>query len=253
MEKNAQAVNFFKKVGPLVAIWLLITFLLSPFILLYVQIGNLDFPASDELIWCLQNTTIQASGSAVFSLLFGIWGAAGLLSLKKEKWRLFWEVVFLLPNFVPPLFVVLAIFKTVEPFPIGLVGLIFVHSFINAGLVAVLLARIVDQKVGPLVELALIEGAGRFQFARVILRMLRLDLVLLFLLIFSICFMSFSIPLLAGGDQGTTLEVLIFEKVRLSSQWNQALGISFLQCVFLFIFSLVAPQETKTVKREKRN
>lgn len=226
MEKDSSAMRIFFAV-----------FLLSPFLILFFHLPDVSLPLTEELIWNLRNTFLQATISSFGSVLLGLWGAGGLLSLRKSRARFIWEFIFLLPNFIPPLFVVLAIFKCVNPFVMGVLGVAGIHIFINAGLVAVLWARVLEGRVGGLAELALIEGTGRLRFTLIMLSMLKRELLLIFGLIFSVCFASFSVPLLAGGDQGTTLEVLIYEKVKLASLWSEALGIALLQAVFLFVLS----------------
>lgn len=226
---------------------LLVLFLLSPFLFLIWQFGQQDVLRGldwRELRWAFENSFWQAAGSATFSLLLGLWGATGLLRLSswgRPHWRAVLEIFLLAPNFLPAIFTLLAVLNVVDPFPMGRPGIILVHTVLNWGLVAVLLAGLLEKKVGPYAELAWIEGASRWRFLRVgVLPLLRKDLLLLWVFVFVICFGSFAVPLVVGGGRGTTLEVLIYEKIRLSTDWSQAVAVAALQTVFLFLLSWVA-------------
>jgi len=91
-----------------------------------------------------------------------------------------------------------------------------------------------------MIELAWVEGASRWAILRQgLLGFLRADMALLVFYLFTLCFASFAVPLIMGGLQGVTLEVLIYEKIRQGSGWSQALVLSILQIGFLFLFSLI--------------
>ncbi len=109
----------------------------------------------------------------------------------------------------------------------------------NAGLVALLLKSLIESKLGPLLELSWVEGASQFQFIRAVWGMLRRDLYGILLFVFALCFTSFSIPLIAGGGRATTLEILIYEKIRISGAWSEALSLSLIQLVAVMAFSLI--------------
>jgi thiamine transport system permease protein len=216
-----------------------IFFLLSPFLVLLYKFPlhpQFDF---SEFFWALKNTVLQAMLSALGSLAIGIWAAFGLMAVKPKLRRLL-QVICLAPNFLPPLFSLLVAFYWVDPFPVGIIGIAFIHSLINFGLVAVSLARSVETKLGGMAELAQIEGSSRARFLkRVFVPLLKTDLMELFIFVFSICFASFAIPLIVGGGRGTTLEVLIYEKIRLSMDWGGAVLISILQLLILAVLSWV--------------
>lgn len=216
----------------------LVLFLLFPFIFLFSQFQVSQMPNGDELRWAFKNSFIQAFFSALFSVIFGAWAALGLVSLRAGIWRRAAETLCLIPNFLPPLFSLLAILNAVEIFPMGLLGIIFIHTAINFGLVAVLLARLLEAKVGSVIELAYVEGATRSQiWFFVLIPMLKKELLYLGLLVFTLSFSSFSIPLVVGGGMGTTVEVLIYEKIRLSAEWGEAIVLAFLQTLFIFVIS----------------
>ena len=211
--------------------------LVSPFLILLYKFPlspQLDF---QEFFWALKNTIFQATLSALCSLLMGTWAALGLISVKPKIKKIL-EIICLAPNFLPPLFTLLAVFYWVDPFPTGVIGIAFVHAVINFGLVGVSLSRSIETKLGGMAELAAIEGSSRLHFLRkVFIPTLKSDYIELFIFVFSICFASFSIPLMVGGGRGTTLEVLIYEKMRLSMDWGGAVLISILQLAVLAFFA----------------
>ncbi|QLY25965.1 ABC transporter permease subunit [Bdellovibrio sp. KM01] len=220
----------------------LVVFLLFPFLFLLTQFRPQELPDMAELWWAFKNTFIQALLSSVCSLFLGIWASFGILNFPpgKSRLRLVLEVACLVPNFLPPLFILLSVLNIVDPFPMGVLGIALVHTVMNFGLVAVLFTSIVESKVGGVAELSYVEGAGRWQFiSKGLLPMLKKDLWLLGLFIFVVCFGSFSVPLIVGGGKGTTIEVLIYEKIRLSSDWGGAVFLAALQSLFIFGLSLI--------------
>lgn len=220
-----------------------VLFLLFPFLFLILSFrGNasIDWP---ELAWAFKNSFLQASISAVLSVLLGLWASLGIIRLKSRNIRPLISLTYflcLLPNFLPAIFMLLAVLNAIDPFPMGVYGIALVHTFINFGLVAVLLTQTIESKLGGMVELAFIEGASRWQFmTRAFFPLLKKDIALLALFVFVICFGSFSVPLVVGGARGTTVEVLIYEKIRLSSQWSEAIILALLQSGFIFLLSLI--------------
>lgn len=222
-------------------------FLVFPFLFLLYEFRS--FPVIDgaEVLWAFRNTFIQAAASAVLSLVVGFWGALGLLNFSVadgRRWRSFFEILCLLPNFLPTIFVLLATLNVIRPFPMGLGGIVIVHTIMNFGLVAVILSRLFENKLGGMVELAYIEGVSRARFIfKALGPLLKKDLLLLGLFIFVVCFGSFAVPLVVGGGKGTTVEVLIYEKIRLSSDWSSAFFLALLQSLFIFILSLLTYRE----------
>lgn len=218
----------------------IIFFLLFPFIVLLFKLSgpsNFDY---EELYWALKNTCIQASLSATLSLLAGFALTIGLLTYANfSKYRSFIDIFFLLPNFIPNLFIVVGLMNLIDPFPIGLIGIIIAHVFINMGVVAIYLRDIIQIKLGQSGELAMVLGAGRFRFIKeILIPQIKQDLLELFFYIFSICFSSFAIPMIIGGGRGTNLEILIYEKIRISFDWASALWIALFQSALLFVLSM---------------
>lgn len=229
-----------------------VLYLVFPFLFLlfhFTLLNSSTFTAASlaEFFWAFKNSFLQAFFSALLSVALGVWVSFGLISFSKgfrRHYRTALEVLCLLPNFLPPLFTLLSILNLVDPFPMGLVGITIVHTMMNFGLVAVMLAHTIEKKVGGLAELAYVEGASKFLFLRkAFWPLLKKDLFLLFLFVFVVCFGSFAVPLIVGGGRGTTIEVLIYEKIRLSNNWSQAVFLALLQSAFIFAVSLFAVGE----------
>ncbi|MBK7960104.1 MAG: ABC transporter permease subunit [Bdellovibrionales bacterium] len=215
---------------------LVLSLLLLPFFGLLMEMDldiHLDW---DELGWALKNTLLQALGSTGVTLFLGLLGSFGLLWLDAKgfsrtlKWI---EGGLLLPSLLPSLYVILASMQMVDPFPMGRIGIIFVHTMMNFGMIAVILSQILRRQIVNLSETALILGVGFWKFlGRAVIPLLSRDLFRLGFFIFALCFTSFAVPLTVGGGRGTTIEVLIFEKLRYDLNWNQAVTLSLLQIFF---------------------
>jgi thiamine transport system permease protein len=72
---------------------------------------------------------------------------------------------------------------------------------------------------------------------------LRDDFILLFLFVFAVCFSSFAVPLVLGGSQATTMEVLIFQKIRVAGDWPGALGLASIQLASVLVLSSLLRRE----------
>lgn len=218
-------------------------FFLFPFLVLLAQFPSrfqIDF---EELLWAFKNTLIQSFFSAMAALVLGCICAFGLLRFAQprlSRWRSTLEIFVLAPSFLPPIFTLLSLFNIIDPFPMGIIGIILVHTFIYFGLVAVSIARVIEGEMGKFVEAAMIMGTSKFKFIyKVLLPLIRNDLIFAYLFVFMCAFASFSVPLTVGGGRGTTLEVLIYEKIRLSLDWGGAILLASIQSIILFLISLV--------------
>jgi thiamine transport system permease protein len=228
---------------------LLVVFLFTlPFLTLVAQLGLAGKIDQTDFVWAFKNTLYQSFWSSIFILLFGLWGSMGLLYFERRwpKYIMLFEGLLLIPNVLPSLFIILSVLYLVSPFPFGRIGIILLHVIINLGLSSFTLKNLIRLKVSRMAELAYIEGAAFYRFFWYgIITYLKRDLFLIFLFFFSICFTSFQIPLVVGADTGTTIEVLIYEKILVDNDLSQALSLSLFQslCVFvLTYFSKMAHQ-----------
>ena len=237
----------------------LIALVLFPVLVFLFKIPLLRFPSSSQWFEVLFSTLLQAGLSASLSVLFGLFGSLGLCcAFPKYIKKGVVEIVCLLPALLPPLVSVLAWVNVSEfffHFPFSFYSVLAVHVLMNAGLVSVFFSRLFCTQTGDLPAWAFLHGISRWQFLRKILFFeLRKDVVLIFLLIFSFCFTSFSIPLLVGGVSGQTLEVFIAEKLKNPFTWPEAMTLFLVETVFIFIFfSLLYGYKEKNVQiRDKK-
>jgi thiamine transport system permease protein len=229
----------------------LVLLLLLPIGICASFLKTLHNPWTPEVAQVLFSTFAQASLSAAAALIFGLLGAYGILWFQSRAggfWLRSIEWVAILPNTVPVLVLLLAVAK-VMPQLRGFWGIVGVHAILNSGLLAVAIAQLILGKLGGMSELAYVEGAGRWQFfTRGVLSELRSDLMLLFLFVFAVCFSSFAVPLGIGGSRATTIEVLIFQKIRMSGNWDEATTLAYFQIIALTGFSFLLSQFSATAR-----
>ncbi len=216
-------------------------FLVFPVLVIIGFAKSWNWPDHTEMLESLSFTMTQAFLSSLFAMILGSGGALGLISFSQGKLRSVSEVFALLPSLLPPLFVILPFLNIASFFhfePFGLWGIVSVNVLMNLGLTSVVLARVIESKLGPMIELSWIEGASRWKMLQSgVFSYLRIDLVSLSFYLFTLFFASFSIPLILGSSDGITLEVLIYEKIRLSGDWSEAVLLGLLQIFILFFFS----------------
>lgn len=215
-----------------------------PFLILMARFDLTATWNLDEILWAFGNSFNQAALSATVTVLLGIWGGRGLLSFsgtRASMARSWLELLLLLPNFLPALFTLLVLLNLLEPYPTGVIGIALAHVALNWGLASVLAAALIERKLGGLAEVAWVEGWSRRRFWwRGAVPLLAKDFGLMWAFFFALCFASFSIPLVVGGVRGTTLEVLIYEKIRLSTDWGMAVNLAILQSAVLFLIGWLA-------------
>lgn len=222
-------------------------FLLSPYVLLFghwtQSLSSLQSLDLAELKWAIKNSFFQSFFSSFFAFVLGLFLFFGL-----GQCRLWWpenkkllaliEFLVLAPSFLPALFLILVVMSLVQPFPIGLIGVSLLHALMNAGLVAVMLDQLYQEKIEGLAQVATVFGAPKLFFIKRIFSFIAKDLLAIFIFVFILCFSSFSVPMIAGGGTATTLEILIYEKIRFSGEWGAAVLLSLLQLVLIFLFTL---------------
>ena len=201
-----------------------------------------QWPEVSEFTWALKNSFIQATGSSFVAVGAGLFLLLGLLRLPMRIRALFsWAL--LTPSFFPPLFLLLSFMSWIQPFPMGWIGIVLIQGFMNAGLISVLLLQVVEAQLAGLSEAALVMGAGRGLFLRHCASLVFPEILSLGLFVFAVSFASFSIPLVVGGGNSTNIEILIFEKIKISAQWGQALSLSVIQLLIVVGFMFL-PKST---------
>jgi len=225
---------------------LFVFFLCFPFFILIWQAGRsdwapIDVPTTVSVFWF---TALQAFLSAAFTLGLGLILSYGFNRLPQHPGLL---LLVILPSAVPTLLVVLAAMQLSSSFK-GLFGIVFVHTWINLGVTVITISNLTYNRLGRLSDLAWVEGSSRwFFFRRAVWPSLKTDLFRVFLFIFALCFSSFAVPLVLGGSRATTVEVLIYEKIRIEAAWGTAVSLAAMQTVvILFLALLVSPNTSST-------
>jgi len=193
-----------------------------------------------QFLTILLQSSVQALLSSLLSLLFGVIISAGLLWIPNSKYRKPFELLFLLPNFLPTLFVListLGLLNYIGPFPFGFWGVVIIHVTIHVGLIGVAITQLLENKMGNHLELAIIEGASFLQLWSVGLRAIQNEIKLLFFFVFVFCFASFSVPLIVGGGGGETLDVLIYKSVIGEARLNYGIVLALFQLILLGLIS----------------
>ena len=221
-------------------------FLLAPYIIWIFRIPQWTVPDAHEWWPALTTAIGQATLSAACALVVG-----GILFMALQGWRAsrvrtLVEFALLLPNMVPPLFLALGLLNIVSPFmafPYGVGAVILAHVILNSGLVAISLDRLIHSRLGGMAEVCWLMGAPKKMFWReVAWPYLRADLACLFLFVFSMCFTSFSLPLLLSGDRASTIEVLIYDMIRIEGRWDKAVLLAATQALVLLGLAWLLPQ-----------
>ncbi|MFN3453339.1 MAG: ABC transporter permease subunit [Pseudobdellovibrio sp.] len=212
---------------------------LFPFLVLIYHFKlefNLDV---HDIQWALKNSILQSTLSSLITCSVGYMLSLGLLTAP-QKYRGFLRAMSLVPSFLPSIFIVLVALSLVSPFPMGSYGIVFVMCLTYTGYVAAMMSIEIEQRLGVLGFVSEVFGLTKWSFLRkVILPLSFKPLLILFIIISINVFTSFSVPLLVGGGKGTNLEVLIYEKIFIDQNWSQALTLSFIQMLFISVFSLV--------------
>ncbi|MCL4156884.1 UNVERIFIED_CONTAM: hypothetical protein GTU68_016469 [Idotea baltica] len=122
-----------------------------------------------------------------------------------------------------------------EPFSIyGLSGILLAHTFFNMPLAARVLLQALDNIPTEQWRLSTqlrMQGLAQFRFIE--WPAMRTQLLGLFVLIFTLCFTSFTIVMtLGGGPRATTIEVAIYQALRFDFDLNAAVSLALAQLVF---------------------
>jgi len=130
-----------------------------------------------------------------------------------------------------------------NPFSIyGLSGILIAHVFFNMPLATRVLIQSLDNIPNEQWRLATqLRMGGLAQFRFVEWPAMRRQIVGLFMLIFTLCFTSFTIVLtLGGGPRATTVEVAIYQALRFDFDINIAVSLAIVQLVFCVALLLVS-------------
>ncbi|MGE4133511.1 MAG: ABC transporter permease [Bdellovibrionales bacterium] len=211
--------------------------LLSPFFIWFFAIPRWHFVPWPEVLRLFGVTLEQASLSTVATVGLGAFLYWALQSwVRPDSVRMI-ESVLLLPNAFPPLFVAMCCLGYTDlwgQFPYGMGAVVVAHALLNSGLVALALQNLMQHRLGRLAEAAWTMGVRPIHFyRRVAWPLLRQEILLLTVFVFSIHLTSFSLPLLLGGSNSMTLEVGIFDAIRIHGRWDLALILAGLETLLV--------------------
>lgn len=219
---------------------------------------SLDLSVGPRFLRTLFWTTLQASLSTLFSVLMGVLLAWALSHRTKFVGRSIYIALLSSAMVLPTLVVALGIvtifgrsgwindslhilqLPTFDPFIFGLSGIVMAHVYFNASYVArTLLSRFESI---PLEQRKLTRSLGLNAWQRfkiIELPAISGTLPSVSITIFLLCFTSFSIVLILGGSpKYNTLEVSIYEAIKLDFDLGRALGLALTQlgiCALLII------------------
>jgi thiamine transport system permease protein len=223
--------------------FVMIFLFLSPFIILLVnlKINNNIHLDLDSFFIAFTNSIFQATVSVIITLCFGFLGGIGLASLENSHKHVINKFV-ILPLFMPPIFLVLVLsqgYSFLSQSFLGFWPIIIVNYFINMGLTSVLISQYIKTDAVPFLKMAYIEGASNLSLLWQSVLLLRRHLFFISIFLFSIFFTSFTVPVLVGGLRNQTIEVLIFDLIRLDSNYLFATLLCLFEILIIFTFSLL--------------
>lgn len=124
----------------------------------------------------------------------------------------------------------------------GLSGILIAHVFFNMPLAARVLLQSLDNIPNEQWRLSTqlrMTGIAQFRFLE--WPAMRRQLVGMFMLIFTLCFTSFTIVMtLGGGPRATTVEVAIYQALRFDFDLNAAVSLAIVQLVFCAVLLLLS-------------
>lgn len=201
--------------------------------------SNIEFSqVSRDLLWVF----VQAFLSATLSVLLG-WASA--LSLVVRSPRLKWHLYFgIIPQFLPSLLMIFAYVKSLSyfgVFPQAYHHVIALHVLINIGLVSFLLYEPLKKALYRKLHLFTSLNLPRWKYLVLLSGgELKIPLMYIWVLVFSYCLTSFSIPLILSGEGvATSTEFLIYQKGFVEGDWSAAAfwGLLQVMCVALLFKS----------------
>lgn len=219
-------------------------FFVSPVfvLLLHLFFQDINFSMAQfdlaEFLWALKNSFWLGGVSSLLSLILGFLLSFGLGFSEQKLPRLsgYLRQALLFPIYLPPFFVILIFFYWFDFAPLGLASSALAQTLTYAGMVAVLLSRIFSEALSDLSEVAQVQGLSRGKFFWMSRALVSKPILAVVLFVFAVSFSSFSIPLVLSGGKGTTLEILIYEKVKISQDFGSALSFSLFQSLLLGLF-----------------
>lgn len=199
--------------------------------------------------------TAQAFLSASFSIILGFIGALGLLSLNNNKNKSLFSFIYLLPNMLPTLVVIIAVmewFSFAGKYS-GFLQTVSAHVLLNIGVASVGIYYLIEKEASAKLQLSLFEGASRIKsLVAVFLYDLKYQVLVLFFMVFALAFTSLSVPLFFDGS-AFSMEITIYKAVKIESDYKAASLLALLQFLIVLIFSFVILKGKKSEKQSLKS
>ena len=232
-----------------------ILFISFPLWVFLWKVQSLSFPESGKVFFMFSSTLLQALLSVLLSWLMAMPATFWLLKNTHHRFYSLLEWILLLPVLLPSIVVASGLMNVLGIFNQSVFGfhaVVFGHAVTYSGAMAVVLARLVAVKCHGWCEWAWVHHIGTYRLFFTLCRsVIKKDIQLISLTVFCFCFTSFSIPVLMGSHQWSTLEVFIYEYLKNPQQWPMALALLLIELVFIFILSLFISQSFSSLKRLK--
>lgn len=230
---------------------------LSPYLWIWPRFESFIF----DVPFLTQNymhSFAQAITSTLLTLLMALSGALGLFWLESRispRRYAIYEFAVILPSLLPALFLVVPLLNLVPAFPFGFPGVVIFHAISEVGIGALVIKRILQQRLSAYTDEAWLAGSSSGYFLRKTFPLYVADGLQLSMILLIYFLTSFSIPLLIGGDSYASLEVSIFEMIVSKRNWSAALSLFFYQflCIgaLLFLLSRVKMPATEVVEKKR--
>lgn len=205
-----------------------------------------------EIKWAFKNSIIQSASSAILALILAFIYTMAFFKIESKVKQRFLVLLLLLPSLVPSLFIIISLMPIFDFLGRGLMSVVVAHGFIFSGFASLQIINSINNKCSDFVGHCYIGGVSRSQFIyKIVIPLIKRDLIYTGLIVFISAFSSFSIPLVLGSIQTTGLEVLIFEKFKVEFNLQSAFIISTLQSIFLLILSVFTIRKFQDYKFKK--
>lgn len=230
---------------------------LSPYLWILPRLDSLAVDAN-FLTQNYANSFAQALVSTLLTVLLAFSGALGLFWLEgrvSPRRYAIYEFTVLLPSLLPALFLVVPVLNLIPAFPFGFSGVVIFHAISEVGIIALVIKRILQQRLSAYADEAWLAGSSPAFFLRKTLSLYAADVLQLSLILLIYFLTSFSIPLLIGGDSYASLDVTLFEMIVIKRNWSMAMSLFLYQfaCIgaLLFFVSLLKMPVTEVVEKKR--
>ena len=143
----------------------------------------------------------------------------------------------LLPQVLPTLMIIFSYFKVLSYFkiyPQSELHVVVLHVILNVGLVTFLLFPHLKRQMQKKAHLLVSLNLSKWKFFMFVTRdSLFPVMISLWILVFSFCMTSFSVPLLVSGEAPSSFDYLIYLKGFVDGDWSQAGLLGLVEWIFL--------------------